>query len=346
MKNFNGFIVLVVITTLSFSIVFLWRLNIKQVSVQKVGITESISETDNRPLLNQNYSEQKKLDYDKKLATEMELGIRNANVPIEFWGRVIDQDGNPLEDVNIHYRIQQPRVIWDSHSIVKSIITDSAGRFHIAGEKGSSFSFESFRKNGYKKVNGQNVTFGYSNGTGKYTPDKFNPKVYTLIKEDKIQGLVYFSRQLLLNWDDVPVRYNLRTGEFDSSGEIQITARRGKIVGEGRQARYDWSFRIQVVRGGIIETLREEAYIAPEKGYEELWECGYLASDPQWRIARGDVHLIFHLENGNYGRLELNVDAELKRRISGRISSYLNPSGGRLLEYDSRRRVIDRSIPD
>lgn len=335
MKKNNSIYIVMVITVL-FGLVFLWWLSIRQISVQKGGSPHSVREAGNQPLIDQKFKEQKQLDYDNELVKKMEIGVRNENVPIEFWGKVIDQDGNPLEDVNIQYRIQQPRAIWDSHSIVKSIITDSAGCFYIAGEKGSSFSFESFRKNGYRNAGGQKLTFGYSDGTGKYTPDKFKPNVYTLIKEDKIQGLFFFSRQLLLNWDNVPVRYNLKTGEIDSSGEIQITARRGKIVSEGRQARYDWAFRVQAIRGGIIEVSREEAYMAPEKGFKEFWECGYLATDPQWRIARGDIHLSFHLENGNYGRLELNVDAELGSKISGRISSYLNPSGGRLLEYDPR----------
>lgn len=339
MKKLKLSIVFAVIIAVLFSIVF-WKLSKKrQSSFQNEAHPESVIETEKPSVIDRNSIEQKKRDYAKKQAEEMEIGIQQANVPIEFWGKVIDQDSKPIEGVNIQYRIQQPRVIWDSHSAVMSITTDSIGGFHITGEKGSSFSFESFRKDGYRTAAGQGMTIAYSYGSAKHTPDKSNPKVYTLIKEDKIQGLVFFSRQLLLAWDGVPVRYNLRTGKFDSLGEIEITARRGKIEGDGRQARYDWSYRIQAIKGGIIEALREEAYIAPENGFEDFWECGCLATDPKWGIAKSNVHLIFRLANGNYGRLELDVDAGVKSKISGRISSYLNPSGGRLLEYDSRRKI-------
>lgn len=339
MKKLKLIIVFVVIIAVLFSIVFLGSSKKRQSLLQNEANPESVIETDKPSVMDRNSIEQKKQDYAKKQAEEMEIGIQQANVPIEFWGKVIDQNSKPLEGVNIQYRIQQPRAIWDSHSAVMSITTDSIGGFHITGEKGSSFSFESFRKDGYRTAAGQGMTFAYSNGSAKHTPDKSNPKVYTLIKEDQIQGLVSFSRQLLLEWDGVPVRYNLRTGKFDPSGEIEITARRGKIEGDGRQARYDWSCRIEAIKGGVIETSREKAYMAPENGFEDFWECGDMATNPQWRIAKGDVHLILRLENGNFGRLELDVNAEIKSKISGRISSYLNPSGGRLLEYDSRRKI-------
>jgi hypothetical protein len=339
MKKPKVLIVLALIIAALFSIVFWGSSKKRHSSFQNEANPEPAIETDKPPVIDRDPIEQKKREYVKKQADQMELGIQQANVPIEFWGKVIDQDSKPLESVNIQYRIQQPRMIWDSNSTVMSITTNSLGGFHITGEKGSSFSFESFRKDGYRTAVGQGMTFAYSNGSAKHTPDKSNPKVYTLIKEDEIQGLVAFSRQLLLAWDGVPVRYNLRTGKFDPSGEIQITTRRGKIEGDERQARYDWSCKIEAINGGIIETLREKAYLAPENDYENFWECGDMATNPQWRIAKSDVHLIFRLANGNYGRLELDVNAEIKSKISGRISSYLNPSGGRLLEYDSRRKI-------
>lgn len=260
-------------------------------------------------------------------------GLEAANVPINFWGKVVDQNGKPLERVDITYRIQQPRAMWDSNSIVKHILTDSNGDFFITGDKGSSFGIKTFEKEGYQKTKGQVVSFTYSDNSERYVPDINNPKVYTLIEKNKIQNLIKSSKQLRLNWDGIPVQYNLETGRFEGSGEIQITALRGEIKGQGREARYDWSFKVEALNGGIIETTREAAYLAPQKGYKPIWEYAILSSDPKWVYRKkGDTFLFFKLANGNYGRLEIDFSAEFGRRVSGRVNSYLNPSGGSILE--------------
>lgn len=282
--------------------------------------------------------EKRKNIHEQKIAQEEKDMIKRVNVRIQFWGKVVDQNSKPLEGVRISYRVGQPRHAWDSNTVVKNTTTGMDGLFYIE-DSGDGFSFQAFQKEGYQQGSGMNMSFTYSSSPEKFNPKKTNPKTYTLIKAEEMQSLLPFSKQLVLKWDNLPVRYNLRTGKFDSSGEIEITARRGKIEGEGREARYDWSCKIQAIKGGIMETAREKAYMAPENGYMQFWEYGYLATDPQWKIARGDVHLVFHLPDGNYGRLELDINSEFESKISGRISSYLNPSGGRLLEYDASLKI-------
>lgn len=298
----------------------------------KERITSSSSDEDR--------AKNRKRDQEEQQEIIMGQAIRQINIPIEFWGKVVDHHGEPLEGVDIRYRIQQPRVIWDSNSIVRNIVTDTNGDFHISGDKGSSFSFEAFGKFGYKRIKGQKVAFTYSDSSERYTPDKSTPKIYTLIKDGEIQGLIHFSRQLLLDWDGVPRRYNLRTGKFSPAGEIQITALRGEIEGEGREARYDWLFRVEALNGGVLETTREDAHLASMSEYRSFWEYGRTSTDQKWSFTRKcTTYLCFRLAEGNYGRLEIRFSAETGSKISGRISSYLNPSGGRVLEYDAQRRI-------
>jgi len=280
-------------------------------------------------------NERKRRQEERRKSETAEL-IRQANVPIDFWGKVVDQDGMTLEGVKITYRIQQPRVPWDSNSIVETITTGSNGNFHIKN-KGSSLGIEAVEKEGYRMTKGQDTSFVYSDNPERYVPDKTNPKIYTLVREDKIQSLIKGSRQILLDWDGKPVYYDLRAGKFGRIGEIKITAIRGAVKGSGQQARYDWSFEIEVPGGGIVETTRERAFLAPVEGYQSSWQFGFLSSHPKWALRRqGDIFFFVTLPDGNYGKLQLDLTSEPGSRLSGGIHSYLNPTGGRILVSDSR----------
>lgn len=270
---------------------------------------------------------------------EMKIGVLKANVPIGFWGQVVDQNGKPIEEVKITYRVSKPRAMWDSNTELQTLTTDAKGFFHIK-DYGSGFSFEAFEKKGYAVTKGQRVGFNYGESSERYIPDENNPKVYTLIREDEIPSLLANDSRLLLEWDGVPIYYDLKEGKLGKTGQIKITAKRGEVRGEGQQARYDWSFKIEIPNGGLIETNREKAFLAPEEGYLSVWEYGFLSSDPNWRHHKeGEVYMFLKLPEGNYGRLMIRFTAEPGSRLSGKIESYLNPSGGRLLEYDSRREI-------
>lgn len=281
------------------------------------------------------YEERKRKHHEnrQKVITQV---IKHANVPIDFWGKVVDQNGEPLEGVKITYRIQQPRVMWDSNSIVKKISTDANGDFFITGDKGSCFGLKEFKKEGYRKTEGQRVSFTYVSSSDIYIPNKVKPKVYTMVKVDELPSLIQGKRWITLPWDGKPVYYNLKTGRYGQEGDIKIMALRGEIKGKGLEARFDWTFKVEVLGGGILETTRGEATIAPADGYKPFWEYGQRKTEDKWSYGKGTTHLCFKLKNGNYGRLQLRCSAEPDAIYSCNITSYLNPSGGRILEYDSR----------
>lgn len=250
-----------------------------------------------------------------------------GNEPIRIWGKVTDIHGVSLEGVKVSYRLSKPRFMWDTNTRGRTVVTDADGEFSI-DERGSGFDFEAFEKEGYRMTKGIINSFSEDE---KYSIE--NPQIFTLIKEDQIADLIKSDITLLLDWDGVPVFYDLKTGKLGETGEIKITALRENITGEGREARYDWSFKIEVPGGGIVETTREAAFLAPETGYKPSWEYGYMLSDPEWSIARGnDTFLFFKLGNGDYGKLIFYFNARLGKKITGSITSYLNPAGTRILE--------------
>lgn len=268
---------------------------------------------------------------------EVKKGIQEANVPISFWGRVLDQDGKPLEGVSILYRVGKPRIMWDTNTVVRNTATDVNGAFSIK-DKGDGFSFEEFKKEGYRKTKGQNFSFTYASNSERYVPEKAKPEVYMMVKEGELPSLIHKMRGMRLAWDGTPVYYDFKTGTLGQTGGVKITALRGEVKGVGSKARYDWSFRIEALEGGVLKTKPGDDTVAPEEGFMPFWECGYVSSDPEWRMSKRSTHFVFRFPDGNYGRLNTSISSDPRRNMHGLIYSYLNSSGGRILEYEATRK--------
>jgi DNA-binding transcriptional regulator YhcF (GntR family) len=296
-------------------------------------------ETDPSPIILKDKDEQKAADEKQKLFKEQrerELEERTEkmkrltakkNVDFEFWGQVVDHIGKPLEGVKIEYSVSKPRLIWDTNTEVGHTMTDANGLFTII-DKGRAFSVESFEKEGYIKTNGQSRSFGASDQKS----NKHKPIRFTLIKKTLRQKLVESQQRFKLKWNGIPIYYDIDTGKLGDSGEIKITALRGEIKGEARDALYDWSFKVEVPKGGITESENNDTFLAPELGYKNSWEYGHVSTDRNWVNARNFIYLFFKLENGNYGYLQLDFIADPKWKLNGGIKSYFNPSGSRVLE--------------
>jgi hypothetical protein len=92
------------------------------------------------------------------------------NVQVCFYGRVIDQNTNPVPDVEIGATVRH----WHEPDILTFVAgakeiritakTDKDGRFKLHGASGDGFDIESFGKDGYELEPGQR-SFGAVGGS-------------------------------------------------------------------------------------------------------------------------------------------------------------------------------------
>ena len=87
---------------------------------------------------------------------EIRQAMEAENEPINFYGKVIDQDGNPLAGARVkgqalHLKILIPAP-WGTEDEIIPVEkeTDSAGRFEIHNISGRDFGISSIQKNGYE----------------------------------------------------------------------------------------------------------------------------------------------------------------------------------------------------
>lgn len=266
--------------------------------------------------------------------------------PIEFYGRVVDQNGDPVSHADVGYTAADKFNASGSNYTGQS---DAQGYFQITGIKGAALGV-AVRKAGYYFINeridrsspSSTATFGYSMGPDSYRrvpPTKGNPAVFVLHKMGKTEPLIPISsRTYRILRDGTSVEINLANGRVvpAGNGDLRVEAWTDDQA-SGKMRGYQWRCRVTVPGGGLVERKGQFDFEAPEDGYEESVELGMPENAEQWTSQQqGDYFL--KLPDGRHARINF-------RMIAGgdhffRLESFLNPtSGSRNLEYDPKQAV-------
>ena len=266
---------------------------------------------------------------------------QGKNVPVEFWGRIVDQSATPIEGVSITATVRE----WYSllttaeakfHQFDTK--TDSKGLFHIRGAKGDGISIKGIAKAGYELLPHQAVSFSYS-GPGVNKPAPNQPVLFKMWKKhgamplyvhDIENGGVVNGTALELNLAD----YHHRDESRDTS-DLRITASRGGVSTNGLKRRYDWTATVEAVAGGLQVAADEFANLAPTNGYSNRVVIVSNSGDADWSREK-KVRLYFRTrDNRQYGFVDLAVNVgETHPRFRVTAKSRVNPSGSPVLEWE------------
>lgn len=269
---------------------------------------------------------------------KMELAPNSKNVAINFYGRVIDQDGHPLSGVRV--AVSTRRWLYASASgldakFIKTVLeTDSDGRFQL-DENGDDLAVETIEKSGYEPEPKALRGFGYST-TNKTNQNPNNPVVFRMWKSESKQQLLAGNQFLPIVPDGRTYTFDLIKGnllEGEAEGDLRFWLKRSDDAKWG--GKYDWSFEITPVGGGLKEEADayDSMFLAPDDGYIKKAQLHFHPSDEQWTYG---VKKRFYLKARNgqiYGRIEIEIDAYYLKDKQGRfgINYSVNPSGSRIL---------------
>ena len=275
--------------------------------------------------------------------------IEGTNVPINFWAKVVDQNGQPIEAVKIKYNYSIEHgnmmgVAWGQQKIHKGeTVTDTVGSFSITGLKGHQLGIESLSKDGYQYNPRGAKVFDYygSTAAGKFTAERSHPAVFVMVENAATEHLVSyggdFGKTIRLPANGTPLRLNIWKGKPDPNGELQLTFKREPELMAQVGAPTTWSARAEVIGGGIVEAPPDELINrAPEEGYIPAVDY------PKVEQKQGVGARSFYIKtaDGKYGRLSLELypgDEGPSARCL--IKTYMNPSGSRNLEFDPAKQI-------
>jgi len=257
------------------------------------------------------------------------------NIPITFYGRVIDQDGRPLAGAKISL------VVVISHFAENgteqkpvTLEADPNGDFTVTGFTAHAIDEISVQKHGYELS--QKAKRGYRFGSipDDYKPDPANPVVFKMWKHQHPEPLVVGSKFYGIIPDGrsytIDFLQQKKTDGINPSGDIIIRINRPAIIPP--RTRFNWSFSIEAIDGGIIHTEDDFLYRAPESGYQTKYDFKMEATN-SYRYSNQQFYL--KSRGGQaYGRFVVEVIPDYKDGGAFNVQYFINPAGSRNLEYD------------
>ena len=240
--------------------------------------------------------------------------VEATNVPINFWGKVVDQDGRPVSGVRVQYdyTIEHGNlsgVAWSDQEVrTGETVSDKEGLFSVLGLKGHDLGILALKHPDYQFRGKGALSFDFygSTASGKFVPDQHKPVVFTMVQKQRLEPLIHVKGSLRVRGEGSPERWNLWEGEPDPNGELAVTFRREPAVLERPGQAATWSADLEIIGGGIVEApWDEDVRRAPESGY--LPTIAY----PQAEQKQGVPYWSFYVKtaDGRFGRIQVELDA-------------------------------------
>jgi hypothetical protein len=258
--------------------------------------------------------------------------------PIQFYGRVIDQDSNALPDVKINVSISGSQMFAPTASgefpLSNSLVrleknTAPDGRFEITGERGSGVDIETLQKEGYEPEPNR------QHGFGAFSGSLATPVIIKMWSTNIHEQLIGGDKKFQIVPDGRSYFINLTDGTIAESGDgdLKVWVKRPDQIIFGK--RYDWSCETDVVGGGLLQETdaNSSMYLAPTDGYTPSFQFEQKIGSG-WGDTTGPKRFYVLLKNGKeYGRITIELMAYYNDQVPGmiRLSYAINPSGSPIL---------------
>jgi hypothetical protein len=265
--------------------------------------------------------------------------VKKYNIPIEFYGKVVDQNDRPLSGVKVKAHVRHLIMATPTTRGTRfkdcELATDQNGLF-VFSEKGAGITIDAIEKEGYELSKKAKRSYSYKGTSEIFTPDSDNPVVFKmwkqqgaekLIKGDKFYGIIPDGRQYTLN-----LLYGQKIEGDSSKGDLKVTIERPAQITP--RTPYDWSFTIEGINGGVIETADEFMYLAPESGYQPKYQFSMNSTHPKWSDKTKKQFYLSSRDRKFFGRMEVDVYSSYRDQAVFDVHYFLNTNGSRNLEYD------------
>lgn len=264
----------------------------------------------------------------------IEFAKRN-NAPIAFYGRVVDQDGKPLQGVEVDFYVTAIPTIpvpWGPDETKNgSCVTVQNGLFSVEGKRGISLGVSSLRKSGYRESG------YYQQGHARYEPyssqrhipNRDKPVEFMLIRDDLPQAEEMFNQRLRLNWNAGATTIDLGA----DIGRLEfIASRKGRDAADTMK-KFEWEVKMRAMGFTLTKLPDENERIAPLEGYGPNGRVGFSPIEKTW-LLRTKASYAIMTNSGAYGLMDLTVYGDGDDGgMSGRVTVYLNTSGSRNIDH-------------
>jgi len=254
-------------------------------------------------------------------------------VALNFYGKVVDENNQPVVGANVHYSWNTAWV--PGGSLFADTSSDGTGLFSLTGKRGKILEV-TVSKEGYYPVEHGNgrLIFEYADPSSPewYEPDPNSPVIFHLRRKGEGAKLFSKSFDVPLNQNHPQDRINLMQGFIKPDGVLTITSDTSKHV-NGAEA-FPWTVTLSMGEGGLVETDDQFPFMAPTSGYTSTVTMDMTNLDRSvWRGQMTKTYYFYLPSTNTYGRMTVNASSSLPLGFS---YAYNLAPGNRTLEPASK----------
>ena len=252
---------------------------------------------------------------------------------LEFYGKIVDQEGRPVEGVRVVALVGTIVSFTESGGSKYVTVSDAEGRFSFTGIHGAGCGYL-LSKDGYEF----NQRLPCSSRPKDYVPDPNKPIVFPVWKWQGPMPITHVAFDSRVPYDGQPAAFDIFAGRKADNGDLRVSLSRNPLPVRRGVDHFDWSVEIQVVDGGLAEMSDIYPYEAPVKGYQGAFKFHVDKDAKNWTERLTKMFYV-RTSKGEYGRvyIDLSSDSERPQGTGITIESWLNSSGSRNLEFDSTK---------
>jgi hypothetical protein len=250
--------------------------------------------------------------------------------PINFYGKVIDQRGDPVPDAEVKLSANDKA---DGRPSEYTRRTDEAGMFSITGAHGITLAVE-VSKPGYRAIPPQHgkatssgvFEYGLSSH-GVYQSSENAPTIFVLYKPGPTEPLVKIGeKNFRIARDGSPLSIAL---DGRSAHQVILRCWNTDLQRPEGQQKYDWRLEITVPNGGLVARNDAFDFEAPTAGYLPTDKIDMSASLPfghgGWS-GSAERSYFLRFADGIFARAKLEMHAGGDHFVVW--ESFLNPKAG------------------
>ena len=270
---------------------------------------------------------------------------QRLNGPVEFYGRVLDQDGNPVAGARLSLNLSH-RVFEGTKPVVDErieLVSDFDGRFKLEKPSGHSLRILDLTRDGYLWTYPPGIgSFDFSGYRSKRAPEYRSPAkafAFHLWKKGEPEPTVGVAKVLRVEETDIEFSLNLlsaeRGGERIATSDLRIRLR--YVAPDDPARKHERELTLEAPTGGLIETQDTYIFEAPASGYASQIQYVVKPTD----LTFGGWKRKYYLRSRD-GRLFAGFEMAFTLFPHAiELNGSVNPNGSRHLEPDPAKQITD-----
>jgi hypothetical protein len=272
------------------------------------------------------------------------VNVKEKNGNVEFFGKVVDQDAQPIESAKIKaYSAQYVESLKDQIAYgggrldtkTIEVATDGAGLFTISGYRARNLSFDSVQKPGYTSPSKLPGPFPFSPAySSQHQANANDPVIFQLWKQETNEPVIKQHWQKRVVPDGRVYSFDLINGrmtEDDGTANLRLSVVADYSSTTGT-TNYPWTIKIEAPGGGVVVTGDSHPYRAPESGYEPHISWNSTNTIGEWARDLTRTILIKGPGGEFYASAKMHVIVFHTKSASITMDTIVNPSGSRNLQ--------------